>query len=134
MPVRSWNSVSDQKMWRRRGKLLPQYSFCPVLWKGMFCVLLRTTVFLYLVMHKSIELTHIRRSHSELQFMLSLSFVLVCSKGKKELFFIKESNINYENNQQDAIMYVNLLFIVSSTCFGRCFRPSSGTLDFIYSI
>jgi len=29
---------------------------------------------------------------------------------------------------------VNLLFQVSSTCFGRCFRSSSGTLDCNYSI
>jgi len=29
---------------------------------------------------------------------------------------------------------VNLLFKVSSTCFGRCFRPSSGALDCTYSI
>jgi len=24
-------------------------------------------------------------------------------------------------------------FLISSTCFGRCFRPSSGELDCIYS-
>jgi len=40
----------------------------------------------------------------------------------------------YVCNQQDANIQVNLLFLVSSTCFGRCFRPSSGTLDCIYSI
>jgi len=28
----------------------------------------------------------------------------------------------------------NLFFFFSSTCFGRCFRPSSGALDGIYSI
>ena len=43
-------------------------------------------------------------------------------------------NYVYESNQQDATMQVNLLFLVSSTCFGRCFRPSSGALDCIYSI
>jgi len=42
--------------------------------------------------------------------------------------------INYESNKQDATIQVNLLFLVSSTCFGRCFRPSSGALDCIYSI
>ena len=31
-------------------------------------------------------------------------------------------------------MQVNLLFLVSPTCFGRCFRPPSGALDCIYSI
>jgi hypothetical protein len=31
-------------------------------------------------------------------------------------------------------MQVNLLFLVSSTCFGRCFRLSSGARDCIYSI
>ena len=40
----------------------------------------------------------------------------------------------YERNQQDATVQVDLLFLVSSTCFGRCFRPSSGALDCIYSI
>ena len=30
---------------------------------------------------------------------------------------------NYEKNQQDATIRVNLLFLLSSTCFGRCFRP-----------
>jgi len=39
---------------------------------------------------------------------------------------------NYESNQQDATIQVNLLFLVSSTCFGRCFRPSSGALHCIY--
>jgi len=36
--------------------------------------------------------------------------------------------------RKDAIIQVNLLFLVSSTCFRRCFRPSSGALDGIYSI
>jgi len=40
----------------------------------------------------------------------------------------------YESNQQDATIQVNLLFPVSSKCFGRCFRPSSGELDCTYSI
>ena len=40
---------------------------------------------------------------------------------------------SYESNQQDATMRVNLLFLVRSTCFGRCFLPSSGALDCIYS-
>jgi hypothetical protein len=39
----------------------------------------------------------------------------------------------YESNQQDAIIQINLLFLVGSTCFGRCFRPSSGALYYIYS-
>jgi len=41
---------------------------------------------------------------------------------------------NYESNQQDATKLVNLLFLVSSTCLGSRFRPSSGALDCIYSI
>jgi len=41
---------------------------------------------------------------------------------------------NYERNKQDATIQVNLLFLVSSKCFGRCLRPSSGALDCIYSI
>jgi len=37
----------------------------------------------------------------------------------------------YESNQQDATIQVNLLFLVSSTCFGPCFRPLSGALDYL---
>jgi hypothetical protein len=48
--------------------------------------------------------------------------------------WIRASWYNYESNQQDATIQVNLLFLVSSTCFGQCFRPSSGTLDCSYSI
>jgi len=48
--------------------------------------------------------------------------------------WISASWYNYESNQQDATIQVNLLFLVSSTCFGRCFRPSSGAFDCIYSI
>jgi len=42
-----------------------------------------------------------------------------------------KDNVNIESNQQDATVSVNLLFQVSSTCFGGCFRLSSGTLDCI---
>ena len=42
--------------------------------------------------------------------------------------------INHEFDQRDATIWVHLLFLASSTCFERCFRPSSGALDFIYSI
>ena len=42
--------------------------------------------------------------------------------------------VNYESNQQGAIIQVNLLFLVSSSCFGQCFRPTPGALDCIYSI
>jgi len=38
---------------------------------------------------------------------------------------------NYESNQQDATIQVSLLFLVSSTCFGQCFRPSSGAFDYL---
>jgi len=40
----------------------------------------------------------------------------------------------YESNQQGETIQVNLLFPVSSTCFGRCFRPSLGAIVCIYSI
>jgi len=47
---------------------------------------------------------------------------------------VKERRLyNYKSNQQDATIHVNLLFLVGSTCFGRCFCPSSGALDCIYS-
>ena len=35
---------------------------------------------------------------------------------------------------QTKFQLINLLFQVGSTCFGRCFRPSSGALDCIYNI
>jgi len=47
--------------------------------------------------------------------------------------WIRASWYDYENNKQDATIQVNLLFLVGCTCFGRCFRPSSGALDCIYS-
>jgi hypothetical protein len=39
-------------------------------------------------------------------------------------------------DQQDATILIDLfiyLFLISSTGFGRCIRPSSGALDCIYS-
>jgi hypothetical protein len=42
--------------------------------------------------------------------------------------------INYEYNQRDATIHVNLLFLVSSTCVGRRFRHSPRALDCIYII
>jgi hypothetical protein len=41
------------------------------------------------------------------------------------------NTFNYESNQQDATIQVILLFLVGSTCFERCFRPSSGALDYL---
>jgi len=35
-------------------------------------------------------------------------------------------------NQQDATILIYLL-LISSTCFGRCFRPSSGAYHCNYS-
>jgi len=62
----------------------------------------------------------------------------VLGKGVEKTWrsWIRASWYSYESNQQDATMQVNflLLFLVGSTCFGRCFRPSSGALDCIYSI
>jgi hypothetical protein len=46
----------------------------------------------------------------------------------------RRNAVDYESNQQDATIQVNLLFLVSSTCFGRCLPSSSGALDCIYSI
>jgi hypothetical protein len=62
-------------------------------------------------------------------------FVLNCSEpGPVSYWHTSMYRFNYESNQQDATIQVNLLFLVSSTCFGRCFRPSSEALDCIYSI
>jgi hypothetical protein len=41
--------------------------------------------------------------------------------------------INYESSQQDATIQVSLLFLVNSTCFGRCFRLSSGA-PFVFTL
>jgi len=48
--------------------------------------------------------------------------------------WIRASWYNYENNQQGTAIQVNLLFLVSSTCCRRCFRPSSAALNCSYSI
>jgi hypothetical protein len=48
--------------------------------------------------------------------------------------WVRASWYNFASNQQDATIQVNLLFLVSSACFGRCFSPSSGALSCIYSI
>jgi hypothetical protein len=44
---------------------------------------------------------------------------------------MKNSVFIYESNQQDATLQVNLLFLISPTCFRRCFRPPSGALDYL---
>jgi hypothetical protein len=38
---------------------------------------------------------------------------------------------DYESDQQDATIQLNLLFLVGSTCFGQCFRTSSEANDCI---
>jgi len=50
------------------------------------------------------------------------------------LALIKHKGDNYESNQQVATKQVNLLFLVSSTRFGQCFRPSSGECKADYKI
>jgi hypothetical protein len=41
---------------------------------------------------------------------------------------------NYKSNQHDPNINVNLLFLMNTTCFGRCFRPSLGARVCIYGI
>jgi hypothetical protein len=38
---------------------------------------------------------------------------------------MKEKMVYYENDQQDALYRLHLLFQVSSTCFGQYLRSSS---------
>jgi hypothetical protein len=58
---------------------------------------------------------------------MALVYLICNSKPKLHLTFMSPCIvIYYENNQQVAAIQVNLLFLVSSTCFGRCFGPSSG--------
>jgi len=66
--------------------------------------------------------------------LMSLLHAFITIRGLPWRSWIRALWYNYENNQQDAIVQVNLLFHVSSTCFGRCFCPSSEALDCIYSI
>ena len=40
---------------------------------------------------------------------------------------------NNTNSQLDSTMIILLIMSISSTCFGRQFRPSSGALDCVYS-
>jgi len=45
------------------------------------------------------------------------------------------ANIVVNDDQQDAtVFWLVYLFLISSTCFGRSLRPSSGAPDFIYSL
>jgi hypothetical protein len=46
----------------------------------------------------------------------------------------EEEEEEEEEEEKDASIHVNLIFLFSSTCFGRCFRPLSVELDCIYSI
>ena len=41
---------------------------------------------------------------------------------------------NKINNQLDAAIIILLIISISSTCFGRWFRPSSGAADCVYSL
>jgi len=41
---------------------------------------------------------------------------------------------NTINSQLDATIIIVLIISISSTCFGRYFRPSSGALDCVYSL
>jgi len=41
--------------------------------------------------------------------------------------------VTVNDDQQDATIWAYYLFLISSTCFGRCLRPSSGARECIYS-
>ena len=43
------------------------------------------------------------------------------------------ASITVNDDQQDELFWLIYLFLISSTCFGRCPRPSSGAFDCIYS-
>ena len=51
---------------------------------------------------------------------------MLCSSN-----FSKYNNIN---NQLDAKIIILLRILISSTCFGQSFCPSSGALDCVYSL
>jgi len=56
----------------------------------------------------------------------------------ENFFYIKmyKCNIWHENinSQLDATIIILLITSISSTCFGRWYRPSSGALDCVYSL
>ena len=58
---------------------------------------------------------------------------LVCKLDVRESVH-RDTAMKITNEMLYIYIYINLLFQVSSTCFGRRFRPSSGALDCIYSI
>jgi len=47
--------------------------------------------------------------------------------------WIRASWYDNKSNKQGAVIQVSVLSLVGSTCFERCFRPSSGALECIYS-
>ena len=84
------------------------------------------------------------KSHGQLRLIQKKSKVkghsITCHKGTRRvgggsrgiaLPFLYR--YDYKSNQQDATIQVNLLILVGSTCFGRCFLPSSGAHDCTYS-
>ena len=46
---------------------------------------------------------------------------------------LRKDNLKYENDQQDATVWDNLLFLGCCTCFERYFRSSSGASKLYYS-
>ena len=46
---------------------------------------------------------------------------------------LEVSGVIFLSRGHYTTIQVNLLFLVGSTCFGGCFRPSSGALDCIHS-
>jgi len=61
-------------------------------------------------------------------FIFKLNFLLI--------FYVCVSvhhRCNNINSQLDATIIILLIISISSTCFGRYFRPSSGVLDCVYN-
>jgi hypothetical protein len=63
--------------------------------------------------------------------MSFLSRVWLLHPWRKNSWYVWHICTNDE--QQDATIWLIYLFLMSSTCFGRCLHPSSGALDCIYS-
>jgi hypothetical protein len=77
---------------------------------------------------------NIRNLHKQYVTVLTFKHLKFANKRFKHYETKSDIAINYKSNPKDANIKVNLLFLVSSTCFGRCFRPSSEALDCIYNI
>ena len=64
---------------------------------------------------------------------LRSAVVLYCPLLTKQYIIHPPTLVLLIDEQQDVTFWFIYLYQISSTCLGRCFRPSSGALDCIYN-